>query len=222
MKTKLKVSLLNLIISFYIFSSFSCNLSIPEKAYNDYSVAVAFYMKGDNEKAIRILEQILNKYPHFYEVSAFYGRVLFYSERYSEAIICLENLLQDSVNIDSAKLLARAYLRENDADNAGKVIEKALEYSSEDPELLYLSARYRIASNDPKEALALLTAACSHMERQIEIPLELASLYMHYGLYSDAADLVEQYLNVLKTGHPLKRSIENLNTELQLKKKTRP
>jgi tetratricopeptide (TPR) repeat protein len=218
----LKATLLRCIFSLSIFCFLSCDASIPDKAFQKYSEAVGLYIEGDNERALKLLKQLHKHYPHFNEASEFYGRVLFYSEKYSEAILCLEKSLQDSMNIDSAKLLARCYLRQNEAGKAESILEKAVKFSSEDPELLYLTARCRIALNDPKEALVLLTAACSLMERQIEIPLELAALYMRYGLQSEAAGLVEQYMNVLEAGHPLKESMKRLKTELQGKKKTRP
>lgn len=174
-------------------------------------------MEGELENAISLLDQLHNDYPRFNEASQFYGRVLFYSEHYEQAILCLENSIQYSVNIDSSKLLARSYLRQKEAEKAEIILNKALKYSAEDPELLFLRARCRTALNDPEEALALLTAASSLMERQIEIPLELAALYMRYGLKSEAAAIVDRYLNVLDAEHPLKESMKRLNTELQNK-----
>jgi Flp pilus assembly protein TadD len=207
---------------FCLCNLLSCNASIPTSAYADYAQAVQLYMKGENKEALGRFEKLHRVYPRFTESSVFYGRALFYSEQYSEAAHCLEKVLQNTVNIDSAKILARCYLRLGETAKAEAVLAGAMEYSSEDPELLYLTARCRIASDDTEEALTLLTAACTLMERQIEIPLELAALYSSYGLDTEAGRLVDQYLNILEEGHPLKRSMERLNTKLHEKKMARP
>lgn len=200
----------------------SCSRTGSEEVYIQYTEALRSYMDGHNDQALHLLETLLTDSPGFTEASLLYGRVLFYSELYSESASCLETALTEEVNLDSSKILARSYLMLSKAAAAEAYLDEALKYSSGDPELLYLKARCRIESDDPEAALALLTTACTYMERQIEIPLALASLYSRYGLNSEAAELVEQYESLLKEEHPLKSSLKNLKSKYEGQKKTGP
>ncbi|MDC7231730.1 MAG: hypothetical protein PQJ58_00740 [Spirochaetales bacterium] len=199
----------------------SCTYSPSEEAWTAYGSAVKSYMSG-NTGAVHLFEELCRDYPRFTEASAFYGRVLFYEGEYSQAASILESIPEKTRDLYSTRLLIRSRLRCSETEKAEQILDRLILSDREDPELLYLKARCRLSAKSPEEALTLLRTACTLMEKQIEIPLELASLYSSYGLYSDAEALLSRFIHILDYDHPLRPAVEELTAETGQKKDPPP
>ena len=208
-----------ILLSFTLAFTLSCRgkLHCPDaSAKRQFLSARNLYYQNRIEEAFKLLEEIYREYPRYKEAALLYARLLFYSGKVEEAVFLWERIIlrEEIVDIDAMKLLARYYLRNDQISSAERLLTRALEFSAEDPGLLFLLSETFYRKGNLSTALSLLERADILMERQSELYLKQAMLLRSYGFGKEAARALEKCRVLIGDDHPLADSVENLGKRL--------
>jgi len=176
----------------------------------------SLYFNDSLEESLDIFTVLYDEIPSFRENAERYARALQYTGRPEEAAAVREVILEDGFYyIDTVKALSRYYIESERFGEAAAMLEAALTYSSEDPTLLFLLARTHARQDEFDRALSLLSGAEAIMERQVEIPLETASLYQRYGFYEKAVSSITRCIAFVGEESPLLPALMRLMDNLE-------
>jgi len=184
---------------------------IPREALEPYLEGKKLYIQGDLEGSRQILLAVYQQTPHFSQNSYLLGKACYFLGDYAEAdAVWRETLDRNPHHIDSRKWLARLHLQQEASTSAADIIEKALEDSSEDPELLILLARTKIAAGDYGAAIQLYQRAQLFEQQLAEARIELAEIYQSFGLREKALPELERAKELLDQESPLRPALWSL------------
>jgi tetratricopeptide (TPR) repeat protein len=184
---------------------------IPQEALEPYLEGKRRYIQGDLESSRQILLAVHQQTPDFSQNSYLLGKACYFLGEYEEAAaVWRETLDRNPHHIDSRKWLARLHLRQEAADSAAGIIEKALADSSEDPELLILLARARRTAGDYGAAIQLYRRVQLFERELAEARIELAEIYQRFGLREKALPELERAEKLLDQDSPLRPALQSL------------
>ncbi len=203
-----------LFVTILVFVSCVKN-DIAQEALEKYMQAKTFYLNGDTEQALEKFTKIQKEYPNFHNNNFMIGKIHFFNKDYDTAKeIWTAILTQNPYHIDSNKWLTRLLLFQNDPKKAETLIARALEISSEDPELLQLMAKAKQAQNKLSQAIEFYKKSLLFKDKLVESHLDLAEIYRRFGLSEKAKEELEKAISLLDKDSSLYNPIKAILTGL--------
>ena len=156
---------------------------------------VNLYLKiEENEKALELLRELRTVLPESFNVDITITRILLSQEKYDEAVMILEDVLQTNPELIVMRyLLGMAYYRKKDFEKAAEQLEIIPAESNLYEDTVFLRVKILSETNDQAGAIELL-------EKQIAEPLTrrpsfyilLASLYRETEKVAHGKEIYEQ------------------------------
>ncbi len=183
----------------------------PEDILRAFAGGIQLYQSGNIAEAREAFRTIGRSHPRFLQNRYMEGKCAYLLEQYAEAIDVLSPAAAETAGfIDGTKWLARSYLALDRPADAIAVLEAAMEWSSEDAELLLLEAKAHRQAGRMEAALAAYRRAEAVSERFAEIQLGLAEIYRDAGFAARAAVHLERSLVLLGQESGLREPIGSI------------
>ncbi|MHC4635171.1 MAG: tetratricopeptide repeat protein, partial [Planctomycetota bacterium] len=164
------------------------------------------------KRGIKLLEKSLSENPHDIELRLYKARTLLTKGTMSaieQAQTILQKITEERPKTTSAWVtLAQIYLDQGQKAEAMSTILRALTYSPEDRDLLFLKAETE-AATAPALAVPTLKALNERLGNDTEIALALANIYVQIGRYREAITLLNNHIT-----HCSEAQYEKVNTAL--------
>jgi tetratricopeptide (TPR) repeat protein len=188
------------------------------RAVSGYAEVRELYVQGEEEQAFTKARLLHEDYPEYPPLQFILGKLLYLKGSPDKPKEQLQPLVRkDPHYIDAVKWLSRLYLDKHLAGEAELILLKALEYSSEDPELLMLMGKSRTMQDDFANALLFFRTSESYHERFAETHLELATLYKSAGRNELALSSLKKALAILPRNSPLRNPLTDLISQERAK-----
>jgi tetratricopeptide (TPR) repeat protein len=173
-----------------------------------YLRAKDLYLAGYWDEALTLLREQGGRDEGFSAPQFLAGKILFLKKDHAGAEAAWRNLLvKNPHHGETRKWLARLRLLQGRAREAEDVVAPALSDDPEDVELLILVGKSRLLGGDTAGAVEYFTKAKACFERLAEAPLELADLYLRFGLRRRSIEELELAAAMLGKDSTLLRSV---------------
>ena len=163
----------------------------------------------ENDKALELLRELRTVLPESHNVDMTISRILLNQEKYKEAIMILEDVLETNPELTVVRyLLAMAYYRNNEYPKAEQQLENIPQESSLHEDSIFIRVRMLSESDKEPEAIELLEQQVGDAAtRKPSFYILLAALYRENGdieqgkktyepalrLYPEDVDLLYSY-----------------------------
>ncbi len=155
-----------------------------------YREALACIQVGDDEKAVRILEMVIDQNPTLHDAWERLGWLYYNHERRDDALALWRSLrLIDPELPLPCNLLARVAIRENRLPDAIRLLEKSLEIDPDQDQIAYDLARVYRWDGQVHQAVAMLRKIQAREPERQDIELELARSLTENWNYAEAMPL---------------------------------
>jgi tetratricopeptide (TPR) repeat protein len=169
-----------------------------EKTLRLYLTAKKHYSEQRLDAALDILLENHEQAPDFSPNSFLLGKIYYFKSDFPQAEYYWKYTMKiNPCHLDTRKWLARLFLQQERAEEAGSILTDALSVSSEDPELLILMAKVKRKQEDLSGAIELYQKSQAFTERLSEASIGLAEIYYDFGLKDRAALELKKALALL-------------------------
>ncbi len=181
--------------------------NLPKKAVQDYEKAIEEKKKGRLDSAMKLLEQAIQTAPNFYHAHNNLGLLYQAMKRYADAEKEYKRSREINAKSDrplvnlGAMYIEQAGLTKNDSDEAGKLLDKALDaleqavkINSHSANAYYLLATANYKSSFLEEAEAAVKKAHDIDPHLSAAHLLLANIYIRQEKWQDVIENLDAYL----------------------------
>lgn len=185
--------------------------TIPVEIIREYTDARALYVKGDLPGALDRFLDIKRKAPRFESNLFMVGKTRFFLRETDAAIAEWKKLLAiNPYHVDALRWQAEAYLVKRDPASAEALVESALAFDSENPELLLLAGKVKKAKKEFDVALEFYKKAMLFRERLAEAYIDSYEIYHQFGLTEQSNDMLDRATRLLDPESPLGKAVRLL------------
>lgn len=171
-----------LIITVMVIHTF-CACSKSYDVNNNFSKALEDYSKKNFTDAEYQCNKILKLDKHYYPALFIKAKILFYTERKTEAVKLLEKIIKENSSYIDAKLFLIKFLIDlNELEKAKKHLDNLVLLNSNDYRVYYLYSLFYNKKNDTKNRLKFQKQAEKCIEESNIVFLDLANTYSFFGL----------------------------------------
>jgi len=152
----------------------------------------------ENDKALELLRELRTTLPESHNVDMTISRILLSQEKYDEAIMILEDVLQTNPEMTVVHyLLAMAYYRNNNNPKAEQQLESIPAESSLYEDSIFIRVKMLSESDNHKGAIELLKQQTGDpVTRKPSFFILLASLYKEKDAIDQAWEIYDQSLEL--------------------------
>jgi tetratricopeptide (TPR) repeat protein len=162
----------------------------------NYLLGLTFQGQGDCEKAVKLYEDILLKYPENSDVLGNMARCYEQMGKRTDMLVFLNGLLaKNPKNISASLLLGDLYLLNKQLDRAVSVIKNQIKGNVNIAPLYDSLASIKLAQGDVSGAIIALQEGLTSNPDNIQLSLALAELYSRQEKYDLAVSIYEDLLN---------------------------
>ncbi|MFC1845045.1 tetratricopeptide repeat protein [Thermodesulfobacteriota bacterium] len=153
---------------------------------------------GENDKALELLRELRSILPESHNVDMTISRILLNQEKYDEAIMILEDVLQTNPELTVVHyLLAMAYYRNNENSKAEQQLESIPAESSLYEDSIFVRVKMLSESDNHKGAIELLKQQIGDsVTRKPSFYILLASLYKENDDIEHARKIYDESLKL--------------------------
>lgn len=189
-----------------------------------YIQSKGFYEKGDLETSRKMLDEILDKQPDFFQARFLRARGEFFLKDYPSCESDLNLIVQDHNDHLQARFwLALLDFQEGRIDSAVKRIDDLLALDPMDYRLLYERGLLYLAKNDYKNAMDFFLQATLDEQDLSKPRLEAAKIFFNFGSYDKTLFHLYRAKDLVQGNKAQEDQIDGMiNKVLEAKNNTEP
>ncbi len=164
----------------------------PRHPLPKYYRALLAFQEGDFDTAHDYLQDLIAKQQGGLPAELLFGAVNYAKGNYGQAIMHLEGFISKvPEHLPARKMLAAAYLHQQQPDKAQTVLKPAMAVARNDAELLSLVGKAAILGGDLEKGERYLKSAVRAAPGEASLHEDLARFYMKSGKYEQAIAQLE-------------------------------
>lgn len=162
-----------------------------------FSEAWLVYIKGDHDKALGLVQEVLKSRPDFPPALLLFGTLQYDRKSYQQTVQALTKYLrQFPLHLAARKILAATHIQINEPDTALELLKPYINSGQADAQILSLAGKAYLGKDDPSNADKIF-------EKAIELVPMNAALHTQLGLTRLSAGREEDAIEVLQNSSTL-------------------